>query len=61
MKKPIVRIGYLTLGESIMNQLNETLMRLRIQIKAEEMKPKPDLKTLKKLRKEEQKCLKKLM
>ena len=61
MKKPIARIGYLTLGESIMNQLNETLMRLRIQIKAEEMKPKPDLKTLKKLRKEEQKCLKKLM
>ena len=61
MKKPIARIGYLTLGESIMNQLNETLMRLRIQIKAEEMKPKPDLKTLKKLRKEEQKCLKKIM
>lgn len=61
MKKPIARIGYLTLGESIMNQLNETLMRLRIQIKAEEMKPRPDLKTLKKLRKEEQQCLKKLM
>lgn len=51
----------MTLGESIMNQLNETLMRLRIQIKAEEMKPRPDLKTLKRLRKEEQQCLKKIM
>ena len=44
-----------------MNQLNETLMRLRIQIKAEEMKPKPDIVALKKLRKEEQKCLKNIM
>lgn len=44
-----------------MNQLNERLMRLRIQIKAEEMKPKPDLESLKKLRKEEEQCLKKIM
>lgn len=44
-----------------MNQLNETLMRLRVQIQAEEMKPKPDLIMLKQLRKEEQKCLKQLM
>jgi hypothetical protein len=44
-----------------MNQLNETLRILRIQIQAEEMKPKPDLLTLKRLRKEEKKCLKQLM
>ena len=44
-----------------MNQLNETLRILRIQIQAEEMKPKPDLLTLKTLRKEEKKCLKQLM
>lgn len=45
----------------IMNQLNETLRVLRIQIQAEEMKPKPNLVTLKRLRKEEQKCLKQIM
>lgn len=44
-----------------MNQLNERLMRLRIQIQAEEMKPRPNFKNLKKLRKEEQKCLKTIM
>ena len=44
-----------------MNQLNETLRVLRIQIQAEEMKPKPDLIMLKQLRKEERKCLKQLM
>ena len=36
-----------------MNQLNETLRILRTQIAVEEMKPSPDLKVLKKLRKEE--------
>lgn len=44
-----------------MNQLNETLRILRVQIAAEEMKPKPDLKVLKKLRMEEKRCLKKVM
>ena len=44
-----------------MNQLNETLTRLRIQIQAEKKKENPDLKTLKKLKEEEQKCLKKIM
>ena len=44
-----------------MNQLNQKLRAIRIQIEAEEMKPKPDLVTLKKLRKEEQKCLKNIM
>lgn len=44
-----------------MNQLNEKLRALRTQISAEEMKPRPDLKTLKILRKEEKSCLKQLM
>ena len=44
-----------------MNQLNETLRILRVQIEAEEMKPKPDLLKLKMLRKEEKQCLKKLL
>ena len=44
-----------------MNQLNETLMRLRIQIQAEKDKEKPDLETLKILKEEEQKCLKSIM
>lgn len=44
-----------------MNQLNETLRILRVQIAAEEMKPKPDLMVLKKLRMEEKRCLKKVM
>lgn len=44
-----------------MNQLNETLRILRTQIAAEEMKPKPDLLTLKKLRKEERQCLEKIL
>lgn len=44
-----------------MNQLNETLRILRVQIAAEEMKPKPDLMVLKKLRMEEERCLKKVM
>ncbi len=44
-----------------MNQLNQKLRAIRIQIEAEEMKPKPDLVALKKLRKEEQKCLKNIM
>ena len=44
-----------------MNQLNEKLRIIRIQIQAEEMKPKPDLVALKKLRKEEQKCLKNII
>lgn len=43
-----------------MNQLNETLMRLRIQIQAEKKKEKPNLKTLEILREEEKKCLKSL-
>lgn len=44
-----------------MNQLNQKLRAIRIQIEAEEMKPKPDLMALKKLRKEEQKCLKNII
>ena len=44
-----------------MNQLNEKLRVLRTQIQAEEMKPKPDLVALKKLRKEEEKCLKNII
>lgn len=44
-----------------MNQLNQKLRAIRIQIEAEEMKPKPDIVALKKLRKEEQKCLKNIM
>ena len=44
-----------------MNQLNETLRILRTQIQAEEMKTRPDLVTLKKLRKEEKKCLDQLI
>ena len=44
-----------------MNQLNQKLRAIRTQIEAEEMKPKPDLVSLKKLRKEEQKCLKNIM
>lgn len=44
-----------------MNQLNETLRRVRIQIKAEEMRPEPNIENLKKLRKEEQRCLKKIL
>ncbi|MDO5818745.1 MAG: hypothetical protein Q4P11_00265 [Methanobrevibacter sp.] len=44
-----------------MNQLNEKLRILRTQISVEEMKPKPDLKTLKALRKEEKSCLKQLL
>ena len=44
-----------------MNQLNETLRILRVQIQAEEMKPKPDLLKLKQLRMEEKQCLKKLL
>lgn len=44
-----------------MNQLNETLRILRVQIAAEEMKPRPDLVVLKKLRMEEKRCLKKVM
>ena len=44
-----------------MNQLNETLRIIRTQITAEEMKPRPDLIILKKLRKEEKKCLEKIM
>lgn len=47
--------------ESDMNQLNQKLRAIRIQIEAEEMKPKPDLVALKKLRKEEQKCLKNII
>lgn len=43
-----------------MNQLNETLRIIRNQIIAEEMKPEPNLENLKKLRKEEKKCLKNL-
>ena len=44
-----------------MNQLNQKLRAIRIQIEAEEMKNKPDLMVLKKLRKEEQKCLKNII
>lgn len=44
-----------------MNQLNEKLRILRTQISVEEMKPKPDLKVLKVLRKEEKSCLKQLL
>lgn len=44
-----------------MNQLNQKLRAIRIQIEAEEMKPKPNLVALKKLRKEEQKCLKNII
>ena len=44
-----------------MNQLNETLRILRTQITAEEMKPNPNLITLKKLRKEEKQCLEKIL
>ena len=44
-----------------MNQLNETLRILRVQIAAEEMKPRPDLVVLKKLRMEEKRCLKEVM
>jgi len=44
-----------------MNQLNQKLRAIRIQIEAEEMKPKPDIVALKKLRKEEQKCLKNII
>lgn len=47
--------------ESDMNQLNQKLRAIRIQIEAEEMKPKPDIVALKKLRKEEQKCLKNII
>ena len=44
-----------------MNQLNETLRILRVQIAAEEMKPRPDLMVWKKWRMEEKRCLKKVM
>lgn len=44
-----------------MNQLNEKLRIIRTQIAAEEMQPKPDLKKLKQLRKEEQSCIHQLM
>lgn len=44
-----------------MNPLNERLMRLRIQIEAEEKKDKPDEENIEQLRKEEQECLKILM
>lgn len=44
-----------------MNQLNEKLMRIRTQISAEEMQPKPDLEKLKELRKEEKSCIRQLM
>ena len=44
-----------------MNQLNEKLRIIRTQIEAEEMKPKPDIVALKKLRKEEEKCLKNII
>ena len=44
-----------------MNQLNQKLRAIRIQIEAEEMKPKPDLVALKKLRKEEKRCLKNII
>ena len=40
-----------------MNQLNETLRAIRVQIAAEEMQPKPDLKKLKELRKQQKQCL----
>lgn len=43
-----------------MNQLNETLMRLRIQISAEKNKEKPNMENLKRLREEEKKCLENL-
>lgn len=44
-----------------MNLLNEKIRSLRIQIEAEEMQPQPDIKRLKKLRKELDKCLKDIM
>lgn len=44
-----------------MNQLNEKLMRIRTQINAEEMQPKPNIERLKELRKEEQDCIRQLM
>ena len=44
-----------------MNQLNERLRSIRNQIAIEEMKPKPDFKALKILRKEEEKCLKEVL
>ena len=44
-----------------MNQLNETLRVVRVQIAAEEMKERPDIERLKKLRKEEQSCIQQLM
>ena len=44
-----------------LNQLNETLRILRVQIAAEEMKPKPDLLVLKRLRMEEKQCLARIM
>ena len=44
-----------------MKQVNETLRILRVQIAVEEMRDRPDLKKLKELRKEEEKCLKALM
>ena len=44
-----------------MTPLNEKLMRIRVQIKAEEMQPIPNIKRLKELRKEEQSCIQQLM
>lgn len=44
-----------------MNQLNENLRVVRVQISAEEMKERPDIMKLKKLRKQEQMYLKKLL
>lgn len=40
-----------------MNKLNETLRAIRVQLALEEMKPVPDLKKIKALRKEEKQCL----
>lgn len=44
-----------------MNLLNEKIRILKIQIEAEEMQPMPDIKKLKRLRKERDQCLKNIM
>lgn len=44
-----------------MNLLNEKIRILKIQIEAEEMQPKPNIKKLKRLRKERDQCLKNIM
>lgn len=54
-------IGFHTPRGEIMNLLNEKIRILKTQIEAEEMQPIPDIKKLKRLRKERDQCLKNII